>query len=147
MKVILTQDVKKHGNKGDVVEVADGYARNYLLPRGLAEAATSGKVKQLKQKEKRKKRKENNKVQAAESLADKLESEKFTLKVKAGDSGRLFGSVTTKDIADKVAEAGYEIDKRKIDLDDHIKSLGMHKIDVKLYGKVFATLNIEVIAE
>jgi len=147
LKVILTQDVKKHGNKGDVVEVADGYARNYLLPRGLAEAATSGKVKQLKQKEKRKKRKENNKVQAAESLADKLESEKFTLKVKAGDSGRLFGSVTTKDIADKVAEAGYEIDKRKIDLDDHIKSLGMHKIDVKLYGKVFATLNIEVIAE
>lgn len=144
MKVILKKDVKKLGSKGDVVDAADGYARNYLFPRGLAVEATEGKMKQLKQKEQRKEKKEEQRRNEAEQLKEKLESEKFVVKVKAGESGRLFGSVTTKDIAEAAAEKGYDIDKRKIDLDDHIKTLGMHKIDVKIYNDISAELKISV---
>src|SRR5690554_2594036 len=127
MEVILKEDVKKLGKRGEVVKVADGYGRNYLIPRGLAEEATTGNVKQLKNKLKAKKRKIS--VQIAE----------------AEEKGRLFGSVTTKDITDLVEKAGYNIDKRKIDLDEHIKSLGVHKVKVKLVEDVEAILNIEVV--
>mgnify|MGYP006296719033 CR=1 FL=1 len=144
MKVVLTEDVKKLGSKGDVVEAADGYARNYLMPRGLAVEATKQKIKELEEKEAKKNRLESEKREDANNLKSKLESEKFELKVKAGDNGRLFGSVNTKDIAEAASAKGYDIDKRKIDLDDSIKSLGMHTVPVKIYDDITANLKVNV---
>ncbi|MFP4016001.1 MAG: 50S ribosomal protein L9 [Halanaerobiales bacterium] len=145
MKVILRKDVKKLGSKGDIVKVSDGYARNYLIPKGMADEATAGNLNQLKHKEKVQQRKEAENIAEAKEMAGKLEKEKFVISVKAGENGRLFGSVTTKDIADTVNKAGYKIDKRKIDLDEHIKSLGVHNIKVKLYQDVEANLKIQVV--
>jgi len=144
MKVILKEDVKKLGSKGDVVDVADGYARNYLFPRALAAEATKGKMKEIKEQEAKKKRLKSEKREEAEKLKSKLESEKFVLKVKAGEQGRLFGSVNTKDIAEAASEKGYNIDKRKIELNDSIKNLGVHNIKVKLYDDITAELKIDV---
>jgi len=144
MKVILTEDVKKLGSKGDVVDVADGYARNYLFPRGMAAEATKAKMKEIKEQEAKKEREQAEKKEEAEKLKSKLESEKFVLKVKAGEQGRLFGSVNTKDIAEAASEKGYDIDKRKIELDDSIKNLGVHKVHVKLYDDIIAELKVEV---
>ncbi|MFW6022854.1 MAG: 50S ribosomal protein L9 [Bacillota bacterium] len=145
MKVILKEDVKKLGKKGDLTNVSDGYARNYLFPKGLAEEATQSNISKLKHKEKVKKKKRAERKEDAKKIAEELEKEKFVIAVKAGENGRLFGSVTTKDIAEKVEEAGYEIDKRKIDLNEHIKSLGVHNIKVKIYEDVEATLKIQVV--
>lgn len=145
MKVILKEDVKKLGKRGDIVKVADGYGRNYLIPRGLAEEATEGSLSKLKHKKRVLERQENVRHAEAKELADKLEEKKYTISVKAGEKGRLFGSVTTMDIADAVKKAGYEIDKRKIELDDHIKALGTYEIKVKLYEDISATLKIEVV--
>lgn len=145
MKVILKKDVKKLGSKGDIVNVSDGYARNFLIPKGLVKEATKGNLNQLKHKEKVQQRKEEEKHSEAKELANKLEKEKFVISVKAGENGRLFGSVTTKDIADAVKKAGYKIDKRKLDLDEHIKSLGVHNVKVKLYQNVEANLKIQVV--
>ena len=147
MEVILKEDVEKLGSEGEVVEVADGYARNFLFPRGLAVRATKGKIKQLKHKRKKKKQKESERIEEAKKMADKLEEQKFQFPVKAGENGRLFGSVTTKDIAEEVNGSGYEIDKKEIDLDDNIKSLGIHKVPVKIYKNVSADLKIEVVAK
>ncbi|CCU79909.1 LSU ribosomal protein L9p [Halanaerobium saccharolyticum subsp. saccharolyticum DSM 6643] len=144
MKVVLTEDVKKLGSKGDVVEAADGYARNYLMPRGLAVEATQQKIKEMKEKEAKKNRLENEKREDANKLKSKLESEKFEIKVKAGEKGRLFGSVNTKDIAEAASDKGYDIDKRKIQLDDSIKSLGMHTVEVKIYDDITALLKVNV---
>ncbi len=144
MKVVLTEDVKKLGSKGDVVEAADGYARNYLMPRGLAVEATQQKIKEMKEKEAKKNRLENEKREDAKKLKSKLESEKFEIKVKAGENGRLFGSVNTKDIAEAASNKGYDIDKRKIELDDSIKSLGMHTVEVKIYDDISASLKVNV---
>ncbi|ADQ15772.1 50S ribosomal protein L9 [Halanaerobium hydrogeniformans] len=144
MKVVLTEDVKKLGSQGDVVDVADGYARNYLFPRGLAVEATKGKIKEIREKEAKKERIESEKKEEAKKLKAKLEAEKFVLKVKAGESGRLFGSVNTKDIAEAAAEKGYDIDKRKVELTDSIKTLGMHKVEVKLYDDITAELNVKL---
>lgn len=145
MKVILKEDVKKLGKKGDIVKVADGYGRNYLLPKGLAEVATESNLNELKNKEKVRKRKEKERIAEARELAARLEKEKFVISVKAGENGRLFGSVTTKDIAEAVKKAGYEIDKRKIDLNEHIKSLGTHRVNVKIYEDISATLKVQVV--
>ncbi|MDI3548554.1 MAG: large subunit ribosomal protein [Halanaerobiales bacterium] len=145
MKVILKEDVKKLGKKGDIVKVADGYGRNYLLPKGLAEVATESNLNELKNKEKVRKRKEKERIAEAKELAARLEKEKFVISVKAGENGRLFGSVTTKDIAEAVKKAGYEIDKRKIDLNEHIKSLGTHRVNVKIYEDISATLKVQVV--
>jgi large subunit ribosomal protein L9 len=144
MKVILREDVKKLGSKGDVVDVADGYARNYLFPRGMAAEATKGKMKEIKEQEAKKERLAAERREEAEKLKSKIESEKFVLKVKAGEQGRLFGSVNTKDIAEAAAEKGYDIDKRKIELDDSIKNLGVHNVNVKLYDDVTAELKVDV---
>ena len=144
MKVVLKEDVKKLGSKGDVVDAAPGYARNYLMPRGLAVEATKQKIKEMKEKEAKKNRLESEKREDANKLKNKLESEKFVIKVKAGENGRLFGSVNTKDIAEAAAAKGYDIDKRKIDLDDSIKSLGMHTVQTKIYDDIVANLKVNV---
>ena len=144
MNVILLTDVKKLGAKGDVLKVSDGYARNFLIPRGLAEEANRSNLDQLKHEEKVREQRVLGHKNEAEKMAKKLEAENFIIRVKAGESGRLFGSVTAKDIADAVKKAGYKIDKRKINLDEHIKTLGIYKIKVKIYGEISAILKIQV---
>ena len=145
MKVILKEDVKKLGEEGDIVEVADGYARNYLIPRKLVVEATRQKVKSLKREEKLQQKKEKEKIQQAEKIAKKIEDRIFEFSVKAGEEGRLFGSVTSKDIAEKVNDAGFEIEKKNIQLEDKIKSLGTHKVPVKMYKDVVAAINVKVV--
>lgn len=145
MKVILKEDVKKLGKKGKVIKVADGYGRNYLIPRGLAEEATNSNINELKHKKKVEAKKEEEQRKEASKLAANLEKEKYVISVKAGENGRLFGSVTTKDIAETVKKAGYKIDKRKINLNDHIKSLGVHNVNVKVYEDITATLKVQVV--
>ncbi|NLJ83883.1 MAG: 50S ribosomal protein L9 [Halanaerobiaceae bacterium] len=145
MKVILKADVKNLGSKGDIVNVSDGYARNYLFPRGLAEEANKGNVQQLKERQKAVQRRMEEEKAAAKEMASRMEKEKFVIAVKAGEQGRLFGSVTTKDIADAVAKAGYEIDRRKIQLEENIKALGVHRVKVRLYEDVTADIKIQVV--
>ena len=146
MKVILKEDVSDVGKKGDVVEVADGHARNYLLPRGLAKEATKQNLNNLEQKKKSQQKKEAEKREEAQEKAEELEGLILEIAVKAGDNNRLFGSVTSMDIADKIEEeAGEKIDKRNIQLDENIKSLGVKAVDVKLHKDVTATVKVKVI--
>ena len=146
MKVILQEDVSDLGNKGDVVEVADGHARNYLLPRGLAKEATKQNLNNLKQKKKSKQKQKQQEKEAAQEKAEELEGLVLEIPVKAGDNNRLFGSVTSMDIADKIEEeTGEKIDKRNIDLDENIKNLGVKPVDIKLHKEVTATVKVKVI--
>src|SRR6056297_2311627 len=114
MEIILRDDVDKLGASGDIVEVADGYARNYLIPRGYAVRATESEKKRLRHEIEKAKKRKAEKTEQAKKLKAKLEDERFIFPVKAGEKGKLFGSVTTKDISEKASEEGYEIDKRNI---------------------------------
>ncbi|WP_027339654.1 50S ribosomal protein L9 [Halonatronum saccharophilum] len=146
MKVILQKNVKGLGKKGEVVEASDGHARNFLIPRGLAKKANEGNVNTLKEKKKAKKRKRRRELEEAKAKAKELEGEIFEIKVKAGDNGRLFGSVTSKDIANKIKEVtGEKIDKRKIDLSSHIRSLGTKKVSIKLHKDVTVEIRVKVV--
>jgi large subunit ribosomal protein L9 len=147
MKVILQKDVKGQGKRGQLVEVSEGYARNFLFPRGLAVEATGGNIKTYEQKQKSQdKRKEEEKEQAVK-FAAQLETTTITIPVKAGEGGRLFGAVSTKQIADALKKAKIDIDKRKLVLDEPIKTLGYTKIPVKLHHDVTGTLNVHVVEE
>ncbi len=145
MKVILLKDVKSLGKAGQVVDVADGHGRNYLIPRGLAKEATQGSLNDLKHKKEVEKKKANQELQAAEDLKVKFEKKPLEIKVKAGEAGRLFGSVTSADIADALKKNGYKVDKRKIELKENIKELGVHQVSIKLHRDVTATLKVRVI--
>ncbi len=145
MKVILNKDVEKLGEKGEVINVADGYARNYLLPRKLAVEATKTKINEVQMKRKRRAKEEEEKIKEARTIAEDLESQTYEFSVKAGEKGRLFGSVTSKDIAERLAKKGFDIDKKEIELDQNIKSLGLHEIPVKIYGNVTATIKVKVV--
>ncbi|MBM7624329.1 50S ribosomal protein L9 [Sporohalobacter salinus] len=146
MKVILKEDVKNIGQKNEVVEVADGHARNYLLPKGLAVKATDSQLSKLKQKKQARKRKKQQELNEAQKKADKLEDKVFEVSVKAGETGKLFGSVTTNDIADVIEdETGVKIDKRKVELDDNIKTLGTKKVTINLHKDVTAMVKIKVV--
>ena len=147
MEVILKEDVEKLGEMGDIVDVANGYARNYLLPMGMAVEATEGRVQQVEQlKKKRQKRIAESRKQA-EKKAQALEAESFEIAVKAGEQGRLFGSVTTQDIAEEVEKKGFEIDRKKIQLEDNIKDLGEYKVELKLFEDITAQLSLTVVAK
>ncbi|MGM0471836.1 MAG: 50S ribosomal protein L9 [Bacillota bacterium] len=147
MKVILKEDVSDLGQKNEVVDVADGHARNYLFPRGLAVEATDSELAKLEEKKQAKKRQRQEELKEAKKKAEELEGEIFEIAVKAGEAGKLFGSVTTNDIADKIEEeTGVKIDKRKVELDDNIKSLGTKKVDINLHNEVTATINVKVVA-
>jgi len=144
MKVIFLQDVKSHGKKGEIKEVAEGFANNYLIPKGLAKPASEGNLKSLEaQKQAEARRKEREKDEAR-ALAAKLENMTLEIPSKAGENGRLFGSITNKQIAEALEKAGIRIDKRKIVLDDPIRALGVYRVPVKLHSEVAAELKVYV---
>lgn len=145
MKVILQKDLKGKGKAGDVVKVNDGYARNMLLPKGIAIEATKENLRILKLQQEQAAEEEAEAKEAAKKLAEKLEKEKVIVETKSGEGGKLFGSITAKDIAEAVSKTiGEDIDKKKIDLKNPIKSLGNFDIDVKLYKEVKGTIHVEV---
>ena len=146
MKVLLLSDVKGQGKKGDVLNVSDGYARNFLFPKKLACEVDAAVLNDLKNKEAAKKRKEELERQAAKELAEKLASLTVKITADAGNEGRFYGAVTSKDIAECLkSQFKIEIDKRKIALDAPIKSFGTYKIDVKLYTDVVGKLTVMVV--
>lgn len=145
MKLILTNEVSGLGAPGDVVEVKDGYARNYLLPRGVAIRWTKGGEKDVEQIRRARKIHEIATIEQANEVKARLEGVKIRLKVRAGTGGRLFGSVTPADIVSAVKEAGGpEFDKRRIELGHPIKSLGSHQVSVRLHPEVTAKVGLEV---
>ncbi|NEU61119.1 50S ribosomal protein L9 [Paenibacillus sp. ALJ109b] len=147
MKVIFIKDMKGQGKKGQVKEVSEGYAQNFLLPRGIARPATDGNMKTLdNQKAAEDRRKQEEKAEA-ETLAKKLEAEVTELKAKSGEGGRLFGAITSKQIAEALAAKGLKVDKRKIELDEPIRTLGVTQVTVKVHPEVKATLKVQVTEE
>jgi large subunit ribosomal protein L9 len=146
MRVVLRADVDNLGKKGDLLEVADGYARNFLVPKGLALRATKGIEKQADAMRRNRNARDLRDRESAEALASQLQGRTITIAARAGEGGRLFGSVTSADIADAVqAQVGAEIDRRKIALDDPLKELGPAEISVRLHPDVDATLQVEVV--
>jgi large subunit ribosomal protein L9 len=145
MKVILRQNYENLGTIGEVVEVKDGYARNFLIPRQFAYRATPGAMRAI-ETEKRRYEVQQAKIQAdARSQAEKLESVSITIPMKVGEDDRLFGSVTSQMIADELGRQGHEIDRRNIQLEDPIKRLGMYDVPVKLHTNVIANLKVFVV--
>ncbi len=147
MKVILLQDVKGQGKKGEVVDVNEGYARNFLLKKGLAEIATATKLNDLNQKKSSADFHKAEEVKATKILAEQIKGKTFTVKIKAGQNGKVFGSVTGGNISDALAEAGYAIDKKKIILPQPIKTLGTYDIDLKLMEGITSKIIVSVEAE
>ena len=147
MKIILTHEVSGLGTAGDVVDVKDGYARNYLVPRGFAIRWTKGGEKDVAQIRRARKIHEIATIEQANEIKAKLEGVKVRLAVRSGDAGRLFGSVTPADIASAIkAAGGPDVDKRRVELGSPIKTLGAHQVSVRLHPEVAAKLGIEVVA-
>jgi large subunit ribosomal protein L9 len=145
MKIVLRSDVENLGNKGDIVDVADGYARNYLGPRGLALKATKGVQKQADAMRRNRDARDKREREAAQALAAQFEGRTISIKARAGGEGKLFGSVTTVDIADAVhKQTGAEIDRRKIVLDEPLKELGPVDVQVRLHPDVVANVHVDV---
>lgn len=147
MKVILRQNIETLGNMGEVVTVKDGYARNYLLPRGMAYVATEGNMQVLEQERKRLQVKMNRELKDAEALAAQLEKHEnaITIPMQVGEEDKLFGSVTKEMIAEKLAEKGFNIDRRKIEIDEPIKVLGIYTVKIKLHTDVMAKVKVWVV--
>lgn len=148
MKVILLQDVKKLGKKGDVIEASDGYARNYLFPKNLAVEANGENMSKLKAKQDSNAFKKSQEKEEAQKVAEKLSKILLKIKVKAGENGKIFGGVSSKEIAENL-EKQYKIkvDKKKIDLKETIKTLGEFTIEIRLYEGVLGKVRIDVISE
>jgi large subunit ribosomal protein L9 len=147
MEVILREDVEKLGSRGEVVKVASGYARNFLLPKKLAVAATDSNKKIVEQERQAHLRKEAKFKGEAEDLGKLLTGVTVTISQKAGENGQLFGSVTSKDVADALAAKNYTIDRRKIQLDEPIKQLGEFKVPVRLHKDVTAEVTVQVMKD
>jgi large subunit ribosomal protein L9 len=147
MKVILKEDVKHVGKMGQIVDVADGYARNYLIPKGLVTEASTKNIKFLEH-EKRTIQEKSKKIRnSAQDLASRISSLTISIKAKAGEEGKLFGSITTMDVAEALQKEGVEIDKKKISLEEPIKRLGSYTVNIKLHHDVSAPLNIQIVEE
>ena len=147
MEVILREDVEKLGHRGQVVNVAPGYARNFLLPKRLAVAATESNKKIVEQERQAALRRDAKEVADAQDLAKMMSSVSVTIAQKAGENDQLFGSVTAKDIADLLERQGYNIDRRKVHLDEPIKTLGEHKVTVRLHKDVTVEIPVHVTKE
>ena len=148
MKVVLLQDVKKLGKKGDILEVAEGYARNFLMPQKFAAQATKDTLNQLQQQKSATADRQKRQLEEAKLLASQLAAIEVKVVAKAGEGGRLFGAITTKDIADAAkAQHGVELDRRKMEFTDPIKNLGGATVVIKVHPEVTAEIKIKVIGE
>lgn len=146
MKVILKETVGGLGKIGDVVDVADGYARNYLVPRGTAVIATPGALKEWDQKRASIAKKEALERESAQELADRLRDKEVTVEAKAGEGGKLYGSVTAKEVASAIeGQLKAEVDRKKIEIAESIKELGSHEVTVKLYSGIETTIKVNVV--
>jgi large subunit ribosomal protein L9 len=145
MKVILIQDVPKLGNAGTVQAVANGYARNYLIPQGLATIATKGSIKQVEERQAAEARRIAKQEEELRGLSDRIQGLRIDIEARVGEQGRLYGSVTAADIAERLSAAvGEEIDRRKIDLDEPIRTVGEHAVTVRLVGRLQPVVTIAV---
>lgn len=148
MKVVLRDDVENVGRKGDLVDVADGYARNFLVPRGLALKATKGVVQQAESMRRSREAKEGRDREAAQAVSERLNGTRIEVGARAGEGGRLFGSVTASDIADAIqTQAGVEIDRHRLGLGEPLKELGSAEVKLKLYPDVEVTLTVDVVSD
>ena len=147
MELVLKENIKDLGNAGEVIQVADGYARNYLIPKGLAKLATPQNIKLLDQESKMRKNKLMKEKKEAELFAKRLEEISCTIVKKAGEKDKLFGSVTTQDVQEGLKNEGIEIDKKKIILEEPIKTLGVYKASIQVHPEVTASLKVWVVKE
>lgn len=147
MKVVFMQDIASQGKKGEVKNVSEGYARNFLFPRQLAKAATPEVLKELSERRVAEQKREAQQVVAAREVAGRLNEFTLLLQVKVGEGGRLFGAITSKQIAEGLHAAGFDIDKKKIVLNDAIRTLGTSIVPIKIYHDVTAQLRVHVQAE
>lgn len=145
MKVILTQDVKAQGKKGDLINVSDGYANNFLLPKGLAKVATAQAINELEGQKGAAQYHKNQEEEKARNIAERMKDMKLSFTAKAGEGGKLFGSITSKDVAQALKEKyNITVDKRKVDLPDGIKACGVTEVKIHLYPQIFGTIKVEV---
>jgi large subunit ribosomal protein L9 len=147
MKVILRKDFETLGKIGEVVDVKDGYARNFLFPRGLAYAALKGNIRALDDEKKAVEKRSLQELKAAESLAAELETVSVTIPVQVGEEDKIFGTVTTQMIADALKEKGHDIDKRKVEIEEPIKALGIYGVNLKIHQNVNAKIKVWVVRE
>jgi len=147
MKVILIEEIRGLGTRGDVVTVKDGYARNFLLPKNLAREATTGNMKQIEHERRKWALLAQQEKDVAQKAADKVKGVKIRIEKRVGENGHLFGSVTANEIADALAEKGIEVDKRRIELANPIKDAGMHDVEVRLHRDVTAHIQVEVVGQ
>ncbi|HEY4307061.1 MAG TPA: 50S ribosomal protein L9 [Gemmatimonadaceae bacterium] len=147
MEIILRQAVENLGGPGDVVKVKAGYARNYLLPHGLAYEATPGNLKRIQQERDRLDAAESERRGAAQSIAEKLEQVSLTFSARVGEEGKLFGSVTAADVAQQLEAQGFHIEKRQIDLHEPIKALGVYRVPIRLHADVKPEVRVWVIKQ
>ena len=145
MKVILKQDVKGLGKKDQMVEASDGYARNFLFPKGLAVEASASNINVMKTKNEAEKQRKDREIAQAKALAEKIKSTTVTLKVKAGENGKLFGSITSKDVSEALkVQHKLDIDKKKLVMPEALKSIGTCEVEVKLYPEISSKLTVKV---
>ncbi len=148
MKVVLVSDVPKLGKRGQVVSVAGGHGRNYLLPRGLALEATPANLRKFEGEQEAARRRGEREVTEAETASERLQGLSLTVKAKAGEEGRLFGSITTKDIAAGIKQVtGIDLDRRKIELEEPLKSLGVFPVTIRLSAKITRAIAVKVEAQ
>ena len=147
MKVILIEEMRGLGGRGEVVTVKDGYARNFLIPKKLAREATSGNLKSIEQEKKKWSLLADQERDQAQKAADSVKGVKVTIQKRVGDTGQLFGSVTANEIADALVAKGVQVEKRRIELDHPIKSLGVHDVEVRLHKDVTAHIQVEVVPQ
>lgn len=145
MKVILTEEIRGLGTRGDIVNVKDGYARNFLIPKNLAREATPGNLKSVEQERKKWALLADQEKAAAQKSADAVKGTKITIQKRVGENNHLFGSVTANEIADALEAKGLQVDKRRIELAHPIKSVGLHEVDVRLHREVMAHIQVEVV--
>lgn len=146
MEIILTENVDGLGKIGDLLKVKPGYARNYLVPRGFAVEANTRNIKELEHNKRQMEHKRQRMLQTSEELKGRIEKIACTFSLRASEEGKLFGSVTSADIAEKLAAAGVEIDRKKIQLDEPIKTLGEHQVPVRLPAGISAAIKVQVVA-